>query len=76
MRCTGAVSRHKPSRSQKFIMVQDFNCVQMSVSGCKSVYQFFLVQEPSKNRDKLIKHTDRVMCRGCLKIYPVKPSFY
>ena len=30
---TGAVSRYKLSRSQKFIKVQDFNCVQMRVSG-------------------------------------------
>ena len=27
--CTGAVSRYKLSRSQKFVMVQEFNCVQM-----------------------------------------------
>ena len=30
---TGAVSRYKLSRSKKFITVQDFNCVQMRVSG-------------------------------------------
>jgi hypothetical protein len=35
---TGAVSRYKLSRSQKFITVQDFNCVQMSVSGCNGHY--------------------------------------
>jgi hypothetical protein len=28
--CTGAVSRHKLSRSQKVVKVQDFNYVQMS----------------------------------------------
>jgi hypothetical protein len=27
-------SRYKLSRRQKFITVQDFNCVQMRVSGC------------------------------------------
>jgi len=32
---TGAVSRYKLSRSQKFIMVQEFYCEQMRVSGCK-----------------------------------------
>src|SRR4030066_743074 len=39
---TGAVSRYKLSRSQKFITVQDFNCVQMRVSGCKNQYKFVL----------------------------------
>ncbi len=29
----------KLSRSQKFVMVQDFNCVQMRVSGCKNHYK-------------------------------------
>jgi len=31
---TGAVSRYKLSRSQKFVKVQDLNCGQMRVSGC------------------------------------------
>jgi len=39
---TGAVSRYNLSRSQKFIMVQDFNWVQMSVSGCKNSYKIVL----------------------------------
>ena len=39
---TGAVSRYKLSRSQKFVKVQDLNCVQMSVSGCKNYYEFVL----------------------------------
>jgi hypothetical protein len=39
---TGAVSRYKLSRSQKFIKVQDLNCEQMSVSGCRSHYEFVL----------------------------------
>ncbi len=39
---TGAVSRYKLSRSQKFIKVQEFNCVQMRVSGCKNHYKFVL----------------------------------
>ena len=30
----GAVSQYKLSRSRKFVKVQDFNCGQMSVSGC------------------------------------------
>jgi len=36
------VSRYKLSRSQKFVKVQDFNCVQMSVSGCKNHYKSVL----------------------------------
>ncbi len=39
---TGAVSRYKLSRSQKFIMVQDLNCEQMCVSGCKNHYKSVL----------------------------------
>jgi hypothetical protein len=49
---TGAVSRYKLSRRQKFITVQDFNCVLMRalpnvaerswVSGCKNHYKFVL----------------------------------
>ena len=47
---TGAVSRYKLSRSQKSVIVQDLNCVQMRalpnvaqrswVSGCKNYYKF------------------------------------
>jgi hypothetical protein len=40
---TGAVSRYKLSRSQKFVKVQDFNCVQMRVSWCNGHYEFALV---------------------------------
>jgi hypothetical protein len=36
------VSRYKLSRSQKFVMVQDLNCEQMSVSGFSSLYKFVL----------------------------------
>ena len=39
---TGAVSRYKLSRSQKFVKVQEFNCVQMRVSGCYNHYKFVL----------------------------------
>jgi len=49
---TGAVSRYKLSRSQKFVKVQDLNCVYMRalpieaerrwVSGCKTHYKFVL----------------------------------
>jgi len=36
------VSRHKLSRSQKFVTVQDFDCGQMRVSGCKNHYKSVL----------------------------------
>ena len=39
---TGAVSRYKLSRSHKSVTVQDFNCGQMSVSGCNNHYKFVL----------------------------------
>jgi hypothetical protein len=39
---TGAVSRYNLSRSQKFVKVQDFNCGQLCVSGCKNHYEFIL----------------------------------
>jgi len=39
---TGAVSRYKLSRSQKFVKVQDLNCGQMRVSGCNNHYKFVL----------------------------------
>jgi hypothetical protein len=39
---TGAVSRYKLSRSQKFITVQELACVQVRVSGCKNHYKFVL----------------------------------
>jgi hypothetical protein len=39
---TGAVSRLKLSRSHKFVMVQEFYCEQMRVSGCNGYYKFVL----------------------------------
>ena len=36
---TGAVSRYKFDRSQKSVTVQDLNCEQMRVSGCKRHYK-------------------------------------
>jgi len=42
VRSTCAVSRYKLSRSQKSVTVQDFNCGQMSVSGCNRNYKFVL----------------------------------
>jgi len=42
---TGAVSRYKLSRSQKFVKVQDLYCEQMRVSGCNNHYKFVLGAE-------------------------------
>jgi len=39
---TRAVSRYRLSRSQKFVKLQDLNCLQMRVSGCKNHYKFVL----------------------------------
>jgi len=39
---TGAVSRYKLSRSQKVVTMQDLNCGQMRVSGCRNHYKFVL----------------------------------
>ena len=39
---TGAVSRYNLSRSQKSVKVQEFNCVQMRVSGCQNRYKAVL----------------------------------
>ena len=39
---TGAVSRYKLSRSQKFIKVQNFNYEQVRMSGCNGHYEFVL----------------------------------
>ena len=39
---TGAVSRYKLSRSQKTVTMQDFDCVQMRVSGSINHYKAVL----------------------------------
>jgi hypothetical protein len=39
---TCAVSRYKFNRSQETVMVQDFSCVQMRVSGYINYYQSVL----------------------------------
>ncbi len=37
---TGAVSRYNLSRNQKSVTMQDLNCGQMRVSGCKMLNEF------------------------------------
>ena len=60
---TGAVSRYKFPRNQKIVTVQDFNCVQMSVSGCKNHYKFVLgVGAKAKSVTKQLTHIVRVGC--------------
>jgi hypothetical protein len=39
---TGAVPRYNLSQSQKLVKVQDFNCLQMRVSGYNGYYKFVL----------------------------------
>ena len=39
---TGAVSRYRLSRSQKFVTAKEFNCVQMRESGFSFHYEFVL----------------------------------
>ena len=39
---TGAVSRYNLYRSRKVVMMQKFDCVQMSESGFSSHYKFVL----------------------------------
>ena len=39
---TGEVSRYKLSWNQNFITVQNFNYLQMCVSGCNDHYKFVL----------------------------------
>jgi|WetSurMetagenome_2_1015567.scaffolds.fasta_scaffold51467_1 hypothetical protein len=61
---TGAVSRYKLSRSQKFITVQNFNCVQMRVSGCMNNYEFvFKAGAKAKRCAKQLTHIVRVIAR-------------
>jgi hypothetical protein len=45
VRSTRAVSRCNLSWSLKFVKVQDYNCGQMSVSGCRNHYKFVLSAE-------------------------------
>ncbi len=60
---TGAVSRYKFPRNQKIVTVQDFNCVQMSVSGCKNHYKFVLgVGAKAKSVTIQLTHIVRVRC--------------
>ncbi len=40
---TGVVSWYKLSRSQKFVMLQDFDCVQTRVSGFSTHNEFVSV---------------------------------
>jgi hypothetical protein len=53
-RSEASVMGYKLSRSQKSVTIHDFNWGQMSVSGCKNHYEFYLgSRSKSKNRDNL-----------------------
>jgi hypothetical protein len=76
---TGAVSRYKLSRSQKFITVQDFNCGQMRVSGCNNYYKIVLrVGAKAKSVTNNLPLLS-VLCLGFyfIRLYKLKnPSTY
>jgi len=60
--CTGAVSRYKLSRSQKTVKVYEILIAyRCACPGERNITNLSWVQELSKNRDKPIKHTVRVM---------------
>jgi len=76
---TGAVSRYKLSRSQKFIMVQNFNCVQMraltAVASAKAGVQVLQplqicleCRSKSKKCDKQFTHIVRVSRRQLFSV--------
>jgi hypothetical protein len=57
---TGAASRYKYGRSQKFVMVQKLAGVQMRVSGCRELAESRFKAGIRKNRDEFINSTVRV----------------
>ena len=60
---TGAVSRYKVDRSQKTVKVYwSLIAIRCACPGARTITNLSWVQELSKNRDKPIKHTVRVMC--------------
>jgi len=61
---TGAVSRYKLSRSQKFVKVQYFNCGQMRVSGWISHYEFVLGAGSAKTVTSLLIIPSVLVVRG------------
>jgi len=63
---TGAVSRYNLSRSQKSVKVQDFNCVQMHVSGCVNYYKSVLSAEA-----KAKTVTNNLPILSVLALYPI-----
>ena len=62
---TGAVSRYKVDRSQKTVKVYEILVAcRCACPGARTITDLICEQEPSKNRDKPIKHTVRVSCSG------------
>ena len=65
---TGAVSRYKFDRRQKIVMVQNFDCVQLRVSGCRVDYRTPVSgSESCKKHDKQLTFIVRVICRVSFK---------
>ena len=59
---SGAVSRHKVGRSQELVQLQDVNCVQLRVSGCRFHDKVYKRDGAvCKNRDKQLTFIVRVM---------------
>ena len=67
---TGAVSRYKVDRSQKTVKVYWILIAsRCACPGARTITNLSWVQEQSKNRDKPIKHTVRVMWRFYLLLF-------
>ena len=65
----GAVSRYNLSRSQKAVMVQNYNCKQMRVSGCSGHYEFVL--SAGANAKSVTNNLPllSVLCLGFFNLY-------
>jgi len=70
---TGAVSRYKLYRNQRFITVQDLNCVQMCVSGCNAYYKFVL---SAGTKAKSVTNNLPILSVLCLGIVYLKSRHY
>ena len=66
---TGAVSRCNLSRSQEFVLVQNFDYLKMSVSGFNSHNEFVLLAgAKAKTVTSQLTHIVRVIFRPGLKV--------
>jgi len=63
---TGAVSRYNFNRSRELVTMQDFNCVQMRVSGFKMLNEFIWPAEydmkiKDQKKKKVRAHTQHTL---------------